>query len=485
MAAYVLRHAQALRDKPALEVISEEGVTSWTYGDIGAQVQITAQGFLASGLAPGQTLLMRLGNRLEFPIAYLAALWVGIIPVPSSAQLTGSEITKLSERLRPDAILAEPGIALPDTCTARVISLEEMRDFKNTDPIAPQMGDPNRHGYTIFTSGSSGAPQGVRHAHRAIWARQMMHEGWYGMTRDDRVLHAGAFNWTYTLGTGLMDPWSLGATALIPAPGTTPDRLAAIIAAQAVTIFAAAPGVYRQMLKTPLPAMPALRHGLSAGEALLPSLRSIWNSQTGTDLHEALGMSECSTFISGSPKKPAPESGSGWPQSGRRIAVLDENGAPVPYGTSGLLAVSTRDAGLMLGYLGEPDLTGDWFITGDVVVMEKTGAIAYCARADDVMTAGGYRIAPGEVEAAFATLPGLEEVAATQVRIASGATLIALFYSGARSDEQKLRAHAQNNLARYKQPRLYIHIPNLPKGPNGKLNRRTLAASYEARDGQA
>ncbi len=49
-----------------------------------------------------------------------------------------------------------------------------------------------------------------------IWARQMMHHGWYGLRQDDRLLHAGAFNWTYTLGTGLMDPWTVGATALIP-----------------------------------------------------------------------------------------------------------------------------------------------------------------------------------------------------------------------------------------------------------------------------
>ena len=91
-----------------------------------------------------------------------------------------------------------------------------MRDLP---PCAYDMGAPDRPGYIVFTSGSGGTPRAVVHAHRAVWARRMMWDGWYGLRTDDRVLHAGAFNWTYTLGTGLMDPWAIGATALVVAPG--------------------------------------------------------------------------------------------------------------------------------------------------------------------------------------------------------------------------------------------------------------------------
>jgi hypothetical protein len=87
------------------------------------------------------------------------------------------------------------------------------------------MGDPDRLAYLVFTSGSSGEPKAVAHAHRAIWARRMMVQGWYGLTPEDRLLHAGAFNWTFTLGTGLLDPWAIGATALIPAPGVPIEAL--------------------------------------------------------------------------------------------------------------------------------------------------------------------------------------------------------------------------------------------------------------------
>ena len=57
-----------------------------------------------------------------------------------------------------------------------------------------------------------------------------MYQGWYGISANDRMLHAGAFNWTYTLGTGLMDPWVAGATAMIPPPGVPPADLPALMA---------------------------------------------------------------------------------------------------------------------------------------------------------------------------------------------------------------------------------------------------------------
>ena len=99
------------------------------------------------------------------------------------------------------------------------IDLDALRAMRSLPPCAYAMGDPDRMAYAVYTSGTSGKPRAVAHAHRAIWARQMMFDGWYGIGADDRLLHAGAFNWTFTLGTGLMDPWTVGATALIPEPG--------------------------------------------------------------------------------------------------------------------------------------------------------------------------------------------------------------------------------------------------------------------------
>jgi acyl-coenzyme A synthetase/AMP-(fatty) acid ligase len=369
-----------------------------------------------------------------------------------------------------------------------VLSEADLRGFEALPPAGFAMGDPDRLAYIIFTSGTSGGPRAVLHAHRAIWARRMMLQGWYGLRRDDRLLHAGAFNWTYTLGTGLMDPWSVGATALIPGAGMRPDQLWSLLEQSVATLFAAAPGIYRQMLKHHATfELPRLRHGLSAGEAMPAPLAAAWLAATGRPVHEALGMSECSTFISGSPDRPAPAGCIGYPQPGRHVAVLGDDGAPVPRGTPGVLAVHRADPGLFLGYRDAPEETaarfaGDWFVTGDRVQMQPDGAIRYLGREDDMMNAGGYRVAPAEVEIALAGHPDAGEVAAVELRVKADASLIAAFYTGA-ATESELAEFAARCLARYKQPRRYIRVTALARNANGKLNRAAMRRAEEARLG--
>lgn len=483
LAAHVLRRAGDLADKSALQILRPNGAERWSYSRLQAAVQGAATGLLGLGLQPGDRILIRLGNTVEFPILFLGAITAGLIPVPTSAALTGPEITKLAGLVQPRLIVAADGIALPDPLPCPVLSAAELRAMESLPPTAYVLGDPDRPAYIIFTSGTSGRPQGVVHAHRAIWARGMMHQGWEGLTEADRLLHAGAFNWTYTLGTGLMDPWTCGATALIPGTGVTPAQLPLLMKRFDVTILAAAPGVFRQMLRAPIPALPRLRHALSAGEKLPDPLRAAWHQATGTQMHEALGMSELSTFISGAPDRPAPPGATGYPQDGRRVAVLGADGLPVPRGTPGVLAVAADDPGLMLGYLDAPEATaarrqGDWFLTGDSASMAEDGAITYLGRDDDMMNPGGFRVSPLEVEAALSPL--IPDCAVCEVEVSPGTRIIACFYTApAALPCETLQAQAEASLARWKQPRHWQRVEVLPRNANNKLNRRALPALFE------
>jgi acyl-coenzyme A synthetase/AMP-(fatty) acid ligase len=481
MAAHVLARGAQSPEKIALSVL---GDADMTYGALRAAVLGTATGLLDRGAMAGDRVLMRLGNTVDFPLAYLGALAAGLVPVPTASALTAREVAPMIAALDPVLILHDPDVACPSD--PRIVPLEDLRAMRDLPPAAFNMGDPDRPGYIIYTSGTSGVPRGVVHAHRAIWARQMMFDGWYGLHSDDRMLHAGAFNWTYTLGTGLMDPWTMGATALIPAASTPGTELPALIAEHGATIFAAAPGVYRQLLNQPsLTAMPSLRHGLSAGEKLPPAVRTRWEDVTGTQVHEAYGMSECSTFISASPRHPAPATVLGRPQNGRRIALLGPDG-PVALAEEGTIAVHRSDPGLMLGYLDAADETaakmqGEWFLTGDQGSMDDNFQITYLGRNDDMMNAGGFRVSPVEVESCLAKYEGITGVGAAEVTLKQDVTGIAAFYTADTPlDETDLRRYAEANLARYKQPRLYIHLPALPMGANGKLLRRALRQQYEA-----
>ncbi|MCX7289356.1 MAG: class I adenylate-forming enzyme family protein [Rhodobacterales bacterium] len=479
LADHVLAGAAGLGEKPALVILHPDRDEAISFARLRALVLGCARHLHGLGLKPGDRVLMRMGNGAAFPILFLGAIAAGFVPVPTSAALTSAEITRLSALVAPRLIVADAGIPLP-AATLPVLA-PDLALWEATPPLPPVGGAPDREAYVIFTSGTSGSPAAVSHAHRAILARATMHKAWQGLGPGDRLLHAGAMNWTYTLGVGLLDPWTVGATALVPAPGTANSDLPALLARSTATIFAAAPGVYRQMLRAAVPALPALRHGLSAGEALPATLAAAWTAATGTLVHEALGMTEVSTYLSGSPGWPAPAGTAGFVQPGRLVALLDDEGQPVARGDTGELAVSTGDPGLMRGYLGQDPPGGDWFRTGDMGLMHPDGAITHLGRKDDLLNAGGFRVSPVEVEAAFHHVPGLLACAATEVRPAPDTSIMALFYeSPCRIDEALLRQRAEIALADWKRPRHYQHLESLPRSANGKLLRRALATLYRS-----
>ena len=475
LARHVLAPARETPDAPALAIVSTGGGERWTFAALEGAVLGTAAGLLGAGLRPGDRLLLRLGHSADVPIAFLGAAAAGVLPVPTAAGLTAPEVERIAAELRPAAVAEAPGLATPAEVPLR-LGLDDLRAFRDLPPARYADTGANDPAYIVFTSGSAGRPRGVLHAHRAVHARRMMWEGWYGLRPGDRLMHAGALNWTFTLGTGVLDPLAAGATALIPVEGTEPRDLPDLMRAHEATIFAAAPGVYRRMLRgRDRLDLPALRHGLSAGERMPDPVREAWERATGTTVHEAFGMSECSTFLSGSPARPAPKGAAGYAQPGRRVAILGPAGEPVPRGEPGAIAVAASDPGLMLGYLDAPPVAGAWFLTGDVGVMAEDGAVAHLGRADDMMNAGGHRVSPAEVEGA---LSDLAPCAAVELLVKADASVVALAYEGPPSLTPVLEARAAERLAPYKRPRLYRAVEALPRAGNGKLDRRALRLGF-------
>ncbi|MEO9515756.1 MAG: class I adenylate-forming enzyme family protein [Paracoccaceae bacterium] len=481
LAAHVLSQADYLADKIALDVL-ESNEAPLTFSDLKTAVLGTATGLRDLGLLPGDRVLLRLGNTPDFPIAYLGALAAGFVPAPTSAALTEPEVSNIIKELNPAVILRASNVACPQD--KRIVQSDALQSMRTCTPSDWHMGDPDRPGYIIYTSGTSGVARAVVHAHRAILARQMMFDGWYGLRQQDRVLHAGAFNWTYTLGTGLMDPWTIGATALIPAPDTPAPDLLHLVAEHKATIFAAAPGVYRQALRGPCPALPDLRHGLSAGEKLPDVTRQSWQDATQTQIYEAFGMSEISTFISSNPTEPAVPGTLGRPQPGRRMTLIHDTKRPETNMT-GVIAVHKSDPGLFLEYLDQPKETarrfdGEWFLTGDLGQADEFGNITYLGRSDDMMNAGGIRVSPIEVERVLNDFDGITGSIVVELPIKSAASIIAAFYTSASPvDEHALNDYLHINLARYKCPRQLTRIETLPTGANGKLLRRHLRDTWK------
>src|SRR6185503_10459133 len=195
-----------------------------------------------------------------------------------------------------------------------------------------------------------------------------------GSVATDRIVHSGKFNWTYVLGSALMDPLSRGKTVIAHEGRNDAATWPRLIAKHGATIFIGVPTIYRQILqKTPFTKkdVPTLRHCMSAGEHLSDEVFAAWKERFGLDIYEAVGMSEFSYYLSQNRRRPIRPGSAGFAQPGHDVRLLDpETLREVPDGEEGMICVAAGDPGLFLRYWNLDDETArakhdGWFFTGD------------------------------------------------------------------------------------------------------------------------
>ncbi|MDE2578426.1 MAG: AMP-binding protein [Hyphomicrobiales bacterium] len=490
LARYCLAANAARRpDALALTIVGASDAQSWTYGALDRRVRALAGGLAALGLPARSRLMIRMGNEANAALLYFAAIAAGHVALIVSAQLTFEEADFL--RGDCDAAVVALGAAFAsethkDALVLRPADIARLSQAAPLDDYADTAADDPA--YLVYTSGTTSRPKGVLHAQRAAWGRRPMHANWEGLRPGDVMLHAGAINWTYTLGVGVVDPLVCGAASIVYNGPPDTDVWPRLIEEHRATIFAAVPGIYRQILKSGAMArrdVSTLRHALTAGAPLSPALLAEWRAATERELYEAFGMSEISTFISSGPTMPTRPGSPGRPQPGRIVAALPLDGGqtPLPPGQTGVLAVHRADPAMMLRYWNRPEeeaaaWRGDWFLTSDLVHFDADGYVWHHGRADEVMNAGGYRVSPAEVEKCLLALPGVADAAVAEAPGRSAdATIIRAWVvprEGAGLTQAAVLAHCAEHLAAYKRPRVVTFASALPRNANGKLLRKKL-----------
>lgn len=484
--------AQSAREQPdkiALTIADGVSYQTLTYAEVEDVVLRLASAFRLLGFESGARILIRMGNSFDYAAVFFAANAAELVPIPASSMLSSEEVSFILSDCKASAIVHDGMLALPELpADCRAISPEDIAVFKTGQRGRYADTAASAPAYMVYTSGTSGMPKGVLHAQRAVWGRRPMYQGWYDMGSQDIILHTGAFNWTYTLGTALFDPWANGASSIVYTGPRDRSIWLKLISDLHPTIMASVPALYRQMLsdgRLSPDTVGTLRHGLTAGEAIYPGLQKEWFETTGIALYEALGMSEISTYISSSPTVPTKPGSPGKPQQGRKVCILPVSGdeEPLQPGETGLIAVHRTDPGLMLRYWNRPDddhtmYRGDWFVGGDLGHFDDQGYIWYEGRTDDVMTSFGYRISPLEVELAIMRHPAVQQAGVTEVEMNPGMKLVTAFI--VMREHETLTASdvidfASNSLARYKVPKQVFFVETLPQSANGKIIRRDLA----------
>lgn len=491
----------------------DHGVSQLDYATLADRTDRFAQLLRDLGVDARERVLIRLPNCLDYPVAFLGAMKRGAVPVPTSMMLTEEELLYVARDSGARVLVTEATTwtrmqaALGRVPALRHVLLAGDGQGQAAAPALPletalagvtRTSPPHRTraddpAYLVYTSGTTGYPKGVLHAHRALLGRQPSSVYWFnfqpshgGDAGGDRVLHAGKYNWTYTLGTGLTDPLYRGHTTIVH-EGTSDAALwPRLLARHAATTFIAVPTIYRQILQKTRAGradVPTLRHCMSAGEHLSDEVLATWRERFGLEVYEGLGMSECSYYMCQTHARPVRPGSAGFIQPGHAIELLDPATlAPVTTDAEGMLCIHKGDAGLMLSYWNRPDETtacfrGDWFLTGDYARRDGDGYIWFLGRKDDLINSFGYRISPHEVDRVLKDHVEVADAAAVGEEVAPGKVLVVAYVTlrpGSTLSPETLIAYAETRLASYKAPRIVYLLDELPRTRNGKVLRRAL-----------
>lgn len=488
------------------------GTSQISFKDLSKQTHQFAQLLRDQQIAQGERVLIRLPNCLDYPIAFLGAMKCGAISVPTSTLLTVEEVLYLAQdsaaqvlvidkrmwtELREHAgkcphlrliLLSGPGDIGTIPTGLQVLDLaDSLAAITDWAPACQTRADDPA--YLVYTSGTTGYPKGVLHAHRALIGRTPASEYWFDFAdaQQDRILHSGKFNWTYVLGSGLMDPLYLGKTVIVHEGKNDATLWTRLIAKHSATIFIGVPTIYRQILqKTDFTQkdVPSLRHCMSAGEHLSDEVLSLWRERFDMDIYEAVGMSEFSYYLCETKSRPIRPGSAGFPQPGHAIQLLDPDTLqPVADGEEGMICVPDNDPGLFLHYWNLPEETArlkrnGWFLTGDFARFDEDGYVWFLGRKDDIIKSFGYRVSPYEIERVLKSHPAVSDCAAVGETIEKDKVLVVayvLLQDKAPVTADELLVFGQQHLAAYKAPKVIYIARDFPRTKNGKILRREVS----------
>ncbi|MFE2067200.1 non-ribosomal peptide synthase/polyketide synthase [Streptomyces sp. NPDC059467] len=376
------------------------GDAELTYRQLNARANRFAHALIARGAGPEQTVAVALPRSVESVVAVLGVLKAGAAYLPVDPAYPQARIAYMLEDARPALMVDDPAL------------VTEVSAWPDTDPVVAL--DVRHPAYVIYTSGSTGRPKGVVVGHGGVASLVAGQIERFAIDPDSRVLQFASPSFDASV-SEIYTALLRGAALVLP---PTADPVAALTDPDlAVTHVTVPPSV--------LAAVPEGSVQVStlvvAGEACPPELVDRWAS--GRRMINAYGPTE--TTVCATMSDPlAPRAGVppiGRPIVGARVYVLDERLRPVPTGVAGELYVA--GAGLARGYLNRPGLTAGRFVacpfgagermyrTGDLVRWLGDGQLEYVGRADDQVKVRGFRVEPGEVEAALAEHPAVARAA--------------------------------------------------------------------------
>jgi amino acid adenylation domain-containing protein len=483
--------AQAQRSPDAIAAVFGEEQLS--YRELDERANLLA-GWLALENPHRDLVALYLERSLEMLVGMLAILKSGAAYLPLDP---GHPPQRLSLMLQDSgaATLLTSSRLLPalQHLPAKVVCIDEdpPRDALRAVPLRPATAE--EPAYVIYTSGSTGSPKGVCISHRSVvnLLNSLAREP--GMTARDTIIAITTYAFDIAA-TELWLPLITGARVVIATADEAADgrRLIALLERSEVTIMQATPATWQMIVDAGWRGHPELV-ALSGGETLPPRLAASLLDRTAC-VWNMYGPTETTVWSTAERVERGAPISIGRPLANTRTYVLNRSRQPVPVGVTGELAIAGDGVGL--GYLNRGELTAARFVpdpfvegermylTGDRTRYRPDGRIEHLGRIDDQLKVHGFRVEPGEIEAALTAAP---EIAAAVVvargqRLAEQRLIAYVVPAGAPPRPSDLRRRLHATLPAYMVPSLFVAVDALPVSANGKIDRGALPEPRNTRD---
>jgi acetyl-CoA synthetase len=495
----------------ALIVDNADGsVRNWTFGELLATSSRLANVLAAHGIGKGDRVGVFLSQGAELTLCHIAGYRMGAVVLPLFTLFGEDALEYRMANAEAKAIVTDmsqlPKVLavrerLPHLKTVIVVGAgAHGRDFLDWDLLLGAASDSFSTADTaaedpallIYTSGTTGQPKGALHAHRMmLGAIPAMEQALGHWPRGNEIMWTPAeWAWIAGLYDALFPAWFYGTPVLAHRFAKfDPERAFAMLAKHKVGVSFIPPTALKMMRQVAGPRGRwdyDVRAIFTGGEAMGEELLAWGRDTFGTTISEGYGQTEMNLMLLNSPDWFDVRPGScGRACPGRRVAIVDGEGRVLPPGEEGQIAGWRHDPIVMLEYWRNPEATarkyaGDWLLTGDLGRIDAEGYVFFKSRDDDVITSGGYRIGPGEIEECLMKHPAVAMVGVVGVPDKIRTEIVKAFVQlrpeaiASEALKVELAGYVKTRLAAHEYPREVEFVTELPLTTTGKIMRREL-----------
>jgi oxalate---CoA ligase len=487
-------------EKQNVALISPEDGHAITFAALERAVLQLAGRLSAVGVERGDRVAVVLPNGPEFVQILLAITTLGAAAAPLNPAYTADEHSFYLGDLQPRLLLVPAGemqaarqAAGPKVTIVDVVISEQQPPGLAVDGSqveqeqAFEAGVADDIALLLHTSGTTSRPKQVPLLQRNLMVSARTIAAHYTLGPGDVSYVAMPLFHVHGLVASVFGAFAAGGSAIVPRR-FSPQRFWGQARAHGVTWFSAGPTLHQMILgkQAAEVAPPTLRFTRSCSSAMSPVLMQRLEDVYGVPLLEAYGMTEASHQMASNPLPPQQRvPGTVGVPTGTEIRVVDGEGADVPAGSLGEVVI--RGAGVTPGYLNNPDANAEafrdgWFRTGDRGVLED-GYLRLQGRIKEMILRGGENISPYEIEDVLLAHPAVTDAVCFAIadELYGEEVAAAVVVTGP-ADERGLREHCRERLAAFKVPKTIRIVPQIPRTPTGKLQRRRVAALLDEAD---